>query len=502
MTTVVLSQDYTDQEIGLNVARITISLKERGITDEDISREIITMREIYKRQYLEIKEIQDALLEKIKAEQSIKTKSSRLASSSGLVGDTIPETEKAALQSLYNSTDGEHWTYKFGWDFTQPVTNSWYGITIENGNVTKIELPSNSLNGFLPDLSSLTQLNTLVLSSNNNLFNGNNKNIPTFINNLTTLKILELENCNLEGQITNLSNLSSLEILDLGFNNFNPQNIPSWMFNSLTNLKILSLRQCNLKGSMLSSISQLANLESLNLSNNELIGSIPNEITTLTKLKLLNLSSNLLEGEIPTNIGNLIELQGLYFVVNNLSGSIPHSITALNKLIGLALFYNNLEGSIPNLTGLPLYRFSIEGNKFRFVDFVSEFNSYKNIDQLSYFNYTPFFGYSPQSKIDTIDTPTGVLGSSITFTMCEDGRFLPYDTFQWYKNNSLIPGATNRIYQLNNLASVDAGVYTCKSYHITNPDMSPLVLERNAITLTIENCAPVSGTIKILTTTN
>jgi hypothetical protein len=63
ITTTGFSQDLTDENIGFDADRITIRLKEHGISDPaELNREIEKMRERYKAQYVEIKKSQEELL--------------------------------------------------------------------------------------------------------------------------------------------------------------------------------------------------------------------------------------------------------------------------------------------------------------------------------------------------------------------------------------------------------------------------------------------------------
>lgn len=49
------AQELSDATIGFDVARTTASLKEHGVKDQDMAREISMMRDMQKRLYLETK---------------------------------------------------------------------------------------------------------------------------------------------------------------------------------------------------------------------------------------------------------------------------------------------------------------------------------------------------------------------------------------------------------------------------------------------------------------
>ncbi|MBO1348283.1 MAG: hypothetical protein EBE86_013235 [Hormoscilla sp. GUM202] len=68
---------------------------------------------------------------------------------------TLNANDYAALKALYNSTSGENWKNKTGWDFSSEtpdadVVNGWHGVTVVGSQVTAIDLPSNDLRGTLP----------------------------------------------------------------------------------------------------------------------------------------------------------------------------------------------------------------------------------------------------------------------------------------------------------------------------------------------------------------
>ncbi|OQW91777.1 MAG: hypothetical protein BWK78_03580, partial [Thiotrichaceae bacterium IS1] len=99
----------------------------------------------------------------------------------------IPVTECQALLSLYNSTGGANWRNKTGWNQTNAPC-SWSGVSCEEGHVTEISLPNNSLTG---PLSTLNWPSLQSLNLRNNQLTGD---VPTSI---TTLPLVSLNiECN------------------------------------------------------------------------------------------------------------------------------------------------------------------------------------------------------------------------------------------------------------------------------------------------------------------
>ncbi|MBV7439892.1 T9SS type A sorting domain-containing protein [Weeksellaceae bacterium TAE3-ERU29] len=64
----------------------------------------------------------------------------------------VPESEYEALKELYTATNGANWVNT--WDIFKNELHyfPWYGVKVENGHVTKIELANNNLVGYIPDI--------------------------------------------------------------------------------------------------------------------------------------------------------------------------------------------------------------------------------------------------------------------------------------------------------------------------------------------------------------
>ncbi|WP_132011654.1 hypothetical protein [Flavobacterium sp. 90] len=465
----------SDQEIGFDAARETLFLKKRGLnTSEDLNLEIDRVREMYKAQYIQMKSTEEELLQKTQPKRLLKA---------GVLTD-VSQSEKEALKALYDSTNGSKWTNKTGWDFSTPVTSwnnttktGWFGITVTNGQITSLNLGTNNLNGFIPpEIGQLKYLK--FLSIRDNKLSGT---IPEEIGKLIDVEILALDANKLSGNLPKgIYDLKSLIYIYVNNNLLSGTISPE--IKKLTNLTYIYSSINQFSGSIPAEIGQLSKLIFIDFRSNELTGPIPPEIGQLKNLTSLYLQYNKLTGTIPPQIGLLTKVQWMNLSYNQLNGNIPIEI---EKIAFNYLYLNDnlLEGALPNLRAS--YLLDIRNNKFCFTDMLNRIALYKTKTN-----------HSPQAKTDTAKTITSAIGGSVTLTMCEDGRFLPDDTFQWFKNNIEIVGATNRIYTITDLKNNDTGVYSCKSYHINNPDMSPLVLEREPITLNTINCSPLIGAVK------
>lgn len=471
--------------------RMIMRMKESGLTDKEIEKEIKEMDTFYQKHIDdEFQRIQD------KFNKNNAQKESQIVTCSD-----ISASEKAVLQSIYNQLNGSSWATN--WDFNTPVTSwnsttqtGWYGVKVDyNCNIIGLSLSSDNITGVFPDISNLINLQDLFISSGVSSYSQPYKLTGDFssIGNLINLKRLTLNNANFSGSL------------------------PS-SFSNLNLLEYLSLVHCNLSDytQLCDIVSEYEKLTTLSLMINFYTGTLPScfNSTNLPYLKSILMSGNNFS-DIST-LSNFSSLEDIWFSNNDIQGVIPDLSSNLN-LHQLTLEFNNLEGQIPGyfssrqfnslvldwnkLRGLiPLiqrYSFSydklhIYRNNFVFKDFENIFT------QLNDFN---LFLYAPQAKTDTLINETATVGSTYTMTMHTDGNDSSVEQYQWYKgvypNGTLINGATQRQLVFNSVTQADAGSYYCVSTHptITIPSNSykNLILVREQINL-IVNSAEISCT--------
>jgi Leucine-rich repeat (LRR) protein len=219
-----------------------------------------------------------------------------------IIGDPA-STERNALLSLYNNTNGDNWTDKSNWNGDPGTECTWFGIQCDNNQIIGINMFDNNLVGTIPaGIFSLTQLQKLDLSENH-----------------------------LTGSISqNIANLSQLTELNLSSNELSGE-LPSGFY-QLTQLEIANLSDNQLTGEISPDIANLTKLIELILNHNQFSGELPSEITQLTSLEMLYLMHNQFGGHIPGDIGNLTQLIGLDVSSNAIIGSIPESIVNLTNL--------------------------------------------------------------------------------------------------------------------------------------------------------------------------
>ena len=199
-------------------------------------------------------------------------------------GPFCQSSDRAALASLYEATDGPNWTNQRNW-LTDAPLDDWYGVDVDSaGRVDWLSLGRNNLSGEIPaELGRLNALRSLILRKNN-----------------------------LTGPIPpELGTIARLSSLDLGEN--------------------------DLRGPIPPILGQLASLGHLNLGDNDLSGTIPVELGNLARLTDLSVEGNRLTGWIPSELGNLGFLSSLSLSNNDLDGPIPDSFVQLQRLSFLSL---------------------------------------------------------------------------------------------------------------------------------------------------------------------
>ncbi|KAJ6886681.1 hypothetical protein NC651_027138 [Populus alba x Populus x berolinensis] len=283
-------------------------------------------------------------------------------------------------------------------DFNRSVISSSFGQFL---HLTHLNLNSSNFAGQVPpEISHLSRLVSLDLSSNSEelmlepiSFNklahnltqlrelylgGVNMSlvVPSSLMNLSSsLSSLQLWRCGLKGELPdNLFRRSNLQWLDLWSNEGLTGSFPQYNLSDalshldlsytrisihlepdstsyLKSVKKMYLNGCNFVGSNLDSLFKLTQLEWLDLSYNRLTGLIPFQISRLSSLTALLLSNNQLIGRIPSQISRLSGLIILDISHNLLSGTIPSSLFSMPSFHFVDLSRNKFTGKIPESLG-------------------------------------------------------------------------------------------------------------------------------------------------------
>ena len=277
------------------------------------------------------------------------------------------ESDRAALEALYDATGGPNWADSTNWRTSAPL-REWFRVTTDAaGRVTELRLGGNGLTGSIPfELGNLTNLQFLSLAQNEltgplpgalgdlvnltELYVQDNRlsaAIPAELGRLANLRFLNLAGNELSGRIPpELGNLANLVFLFLSGNALSGPIPPE--LGDLASLGGLFLPQNELSGPIPAELGKLGNLQTLILEGNELTGAIPAELGRLANLRNLNLAGNGLTGRIPPELGSLVNLYALDLSRSELSGPIPTSLGNLANLERLNLSYSwGLSGSLP-----------------------------------------------------------------------------------------------------------------------------------------------------------
>jgi len=226
-------------------------------------------------------------------------------------------------------------------------------------------------------------------------------------------------------------------------------------------------------------------IKRINLANNNLTGEIPKKIENLTSIKDFWLNGNTLSGNIPPEIGGMSSLYSLRLNSNMLSGAVPSELNNTN-IKEFNLSGNALEGE------LPVYSCDytlVSNNKFTSIPFIDgavlscEFNNLA-FESLEYNIAIDNFQYSPQAKIGIPEIYEVLLGENKTISVSVGGTA---NTYQWYKDDIEIIGATETTYTVSNFVLEDVGTYICK---INNTIATELELVSHDITL-VQNCLQI-----------
>ena len=362
--------------------------------------------------------------------------------------DSARIRDSLALVGFFQATGGNTWVNGRGWRTVQPIS-SWYGVTLENNRVVRLELPNNNLRsrGLPAEIERLVALRVLNLSGN---AIGDEQGLVRVLG-LQSLEELQLANCNLSGRLDAVRPAS-------------------------LNTPVRSL--CN-----------LTTLRTLNLAQNRFVGTIATCLGNLEELRELNLSGNLLSGEIPSGfvqgttflaerkgaarLTALGKLQSLNLSNNQLSGAVPLEFTTLIVLRVLRLSQNRLT-ALPNFTALRLDTVSVSNNALLF-------------SHLEQFTQTSVqrFEYAPQDTVGTASTLTRLQGDSLILTAV---GATANSRIEWFRNGvslgaPLTGGTGGSTLRIASVRLSDAGLY---SYRITHPILTALTLVSRQIAVQVQ----------------
>lgn len=429
------------------------------------------------------------------------------------VGAGIPVSEYLTLIEIYDTTMGLAWTNNQHWlDTTFYSVDDWYGITVENGHVSRFSMHDNNLT-----------------------------HIPALLNNLQELEVIDLSSGSFSGEIPNFEDLDNLKTLKVDDNNFTFKNltpITSWAnYNGFKSYFVYTPQPADIGVDTTISYQindsiklQIENYVSDDADNFEWFRnniSIQNsdEIQLLKKawfddngatfkcevtnsllpdLTLIsrNISTSVyysskdsmalanLKMEYDTlqtiwsgdsifswplisaekGIVTSIDLSGL-----NLSGNITPLFVDFDSLTWLNLSNNNLLGEVPGIASTKsgiLKSLSDSELKIKYLNIANNNFIYADLEPAAdELNSIAEFIYSPQANVGIPLDTTIFKYDTITF---EIGNYIPgnFDVYTWNKNGNEITENNIPTFKIENAALQDSGFYTCLISNTLFPELT------------------------------
>ena len=202
---------------------------------------------------------------------------------------TIPDAEYQALVDFYNAMGGANWNNKWNVAQNNLHEGAWYGVSIENGHITGLNLNNNYyVSGAIP-----ASIGNLKYLKNLSLYGGSYiKDLSTtdlnVLSELESLESLDLRYTKIKGDIpATWSKLKKLKTINVGYNAITALPEELGQMESLVTLDITS----NQVKAIPVSVGNLANLVTLNLASNQ-IEILIKELENITTLRTVDLSSN------------------------------------------------------------------------------------------------------------------------------------------------------------------------------------------------------------------
>ncbi len=267
----------------------------------------------------------------------------------------VPESElaardRAALEALYNATEGEDWARRDNW-LTDAPLGEWHGVVTDSvGQVTWLTLPGNGLQGTLPSkLGDLRELQYLGLADNE--LRGP---VPGLLGDLPQLVGLFLANNRLTGVIpSSFRQLEQLRVLDVGGNPGlcvpGTAEFAEWA-EGIRQVIGLSCSEADRRA--LGDLFRLTGGREWSNSSGWLGETVLEEwfgveVDSIGRVFSLSLVENALAGALPEVVGELSALRRIDVAGNRLTGELPRSLADLS----LEVFrYSDTQLCVPHDT--------------------------------------------------------------------------------------------------------------------------------------------------------
>lgn len=239
--------------------------------------------------------------------------------------------DRAALEALYDATEGPSWEHQQGWSTDAPL-GRWHGVVTDSvGRVTWLTLSANGLKGTLPtELGSLSELQFLGLADNQ--LEGP---IPMELGNAPRLAGLFLKNNRLTGAIPeSFLQLGQLRVLDFAGNRGlcvpGTADFVEWAEGSQVIGPDCSQDDRRALQQVFEATGGSEWIDSSGWIHYTLLEEwFGVEVDAIGRVRSLALGDNGLFGTLPEAVGELSALRSLDVGGNGLTGALPRSLTTL-----------------------------------------------------------------------------------------------------------------------------------------------------------------------------
>jgi Leucine-rich repeat (LRR) protein len=399
----------------------------------------------------------------------------------------VSAADSLALVTLYTATNGAGWTKRTNWLIGK--INTWFGVTVTNGKITSLSLPSNNLANSLPaELSTLDELTTINLSGNRITA------LPNLSANtaITALNVSrnKLEFATLEANATIAgivySPQDSVDVKESVLKQLGTDQTFSAVTSGSSNSYQWKKNGTAIAGATTTSLT----INNIGFKDDavyfyEATSSIVTGLTLTSRLKTLRVSSlerdsialrtlyNTTAGANWTNKTNWLTTPletGNWFGItisgnrvtqvklpnNNLKGPVSSIVSDIQNLQVLDLSNNKIT-SLPNLTSIAaINTLNVSSNNLDFSSLITN----ASIKGINYLNQAVL-----GAPLDTLVN----VGSPVQLKVLTN---TPGNVYQWKRNGVSIPGATANTFSIGEISRSNSGIYINEITNLSVPGLT------------------------------
>ena len=398
---------------------------------------------------------------------------------SSMLQAQVPEQEFQALKAFYNATGGNNWKTRTGWEninttaTAADVNDSWYGLTVTDGHVTRLGMNSNLKGGYLPpQIGDLLWLKYLEVD--NGQLEGR---VPEEIGNLVNLEGMTFSKNKFSGPLpASMANLVNMKYLYFSNNPLNSP-FPASILQNWPKLSIVYLSESGLSGTLPDVFDAWPDLYMFYVTKNNLTGEIPASLSKRSKLYEANFSQNGFSGSLPT-LDSCKELKNIGFENNRLEGSVPESWGNLPQLTSVYLDENRCSGTLPaGLFTAKLERIGLGHNYFTFEGLEPHIGKINDLTSKSY-TTNKLFPLTQKSVQVNAGDPLSL--NAVALSVYAPGG--NNNRYKWFRNNSEVYSGNDPSWGVSAATAQEAGVYR---FEVTNTVVTDMTLKSEDLPVTV-----------------